>query len=77
MRRLKSGLFYRTPSLGLSEFIPSYFGPLRDDTQVDRTINLEIPSLLDMMFDRPTDGQLSPTFMQNVKIVEGVLHFAE
>nr|WP_320956017.1 CRISPR-associated protein Cas5 [Enterocloster asparagiformis] len=77
MRRLKSGLFYRTPSLGLSEFIPSYFGPLRDDTQVDRTINLEIPSLLDTMFDRPTDGQLSPTFMQNVKIVEGVLHFAE
>lgn len=77
MRRLKNGIFYRMPSLGLSEFIPSYFGPLRSDTQVDRTINLEIPSMLDTMFDRPTDGQLSPVFMQNVKIREGVMHFAE
>ena len=77
MRRLKNGNLYQTPVLGLSEFPASYFGPLRPDTFVDQTINLDIPSMLDTMFDRPTNGRLSPVFMQNVKIREGVLNFAE
>lgn len=77
MRRLKKGILFRTPVLGLSEFIPQYFGPLRPDTHVDRSINLDIPSMLNTMFDRPTDGNLFPDFIQNVKIREGVMHFAE
>ena len=76
-RRLKRGLFARTPTLGLREFVPSYFGPLRPDTAPDPAVNLVIPSMLDTMFDRPTRGKLSPTFRQDVAIEKGVLRFAE
>ncbi|MDO4272382.1 MAG: CRISPR-associated protein Cas5 [Eubacteriales bacterium] len=76
-RRLRKGLFYRMPSLGISEFTADYFGPLREDTFVDESINITIPSMLDTMFDRPTNGRLAPKYVQNVQIEKGVLRYAE
>jgi len=76
MRRLRQGSFRYTPCLGWKEFVPSYFGPLRTTTTVDKTINLIIPSLLFTMFDEPNNGKVFPLFKQNVEIVEGVLEYA-
>lgn len=74
-RRLSSGFLFSTPFLGLKEFTPSYFGPLRKHTAPDRSINLVIPSMLSTMYSRPTDGKVSPCFLQNVAIREGVMFF--
>jgi CRISPR-associated protein Cas5d len=75
MRRLRMGQFHSTPFLGWKEFVPSYFGTLRDETTVDESINLTIVSMLDLMYDTEIFGQLSPSFKQDVEIVQGVLDF--
>ncbi len=74
-RRLKQGSFHYTPCLGWKEFVPSYFGPFRDSTEVDKSINLVIPSMLYSMFDRPENGKVKPIFKQDVSIIEGELHY--
>lgn len=76
-RRLKQGRLYRTPCLGWSEFTPSYFGPLRDSTKREASINDEIPSMLHSVFNAESRGHIGPWFRQNVKIENGVLSFAE
>ncbi|PKM42448.1 MAG: CRISPR-associated protein Cas5 [Firmicutes bacterium HGW-Firmicutes-8] len=75
LRRLKQGSFRYTPCLGWKEFVPSYFGPLRDSTNVDKSINLVVPSMLYSMFDKPENGRLHPIYKQDVKIVEGILNY--
>lgn len=75
-RRLTLGRFYQTPCLGWSEFVPSYFGPLRQTTRARGDINLTVPSMLRRVFDRECAGQYGPTFDQNVRIEKGVLSFA-
>ena len=75
-RRLSAGQFYTTVFLGWKEFTPFYFGPLRENTKVDQSINLVIPSMLFTMYDRPTDGRVSPAFIQNVEIREGEMFYA-
>lgn len=77
LRRLRSGLLHSTPFLGWKEFVPTYFGPLRKETVPEKSINLVIPSLLDEMYDKPTNGNVSPRFKKNVQIVKGVLDYAE
>ena len=77
LRRLESGQFFATPFLGWKEFTPTYFGPLRETTAADQTINLVIPSMLSTMYSRPTNGLLAPTFMQNVAVEKGVLVYAQ
>ena len=74
-RRLQAGALFVTPFLGLKEFTPSYFGPLRDFTAPDAAINLVIPSMLSAMYDRPTDGKVAPRFLQNVEIRGGGMFF--
>ncbi len=76
-RRLRNGQAYATPCLGWKEFTPSYFGPFREETSVDRSINLEVPSMLHEVFDRPMNGSWNPTFVQNCRIQEGVLAYAQ
>ena len=77
VRRLAQGQFFRTPFLGWKEFTPSYFGPLRETTQVDPTVNLIIPSMLATMYTRPTQGTVDPSYLQNIKIEGGVLQYVE
>lgn len=72
-RRLKRGQFFHTPCLGWKEFVPSYFGPLREATSPCKEINFVIPSLLMSVFP---DGYASkPRFLfaQNVEVREGVM----
>ena len=77
MRRLIMGQFNTTPFLGWKEFIPNYFGPLRGTTAADQTINMVIPSMLNSMYTRPTDGKVAPKFVQDVKIEGGVMLYTE
>ena len=76
-RRLEQGRFYRTPCLGWSEFVPSYFGPLRQASQVREDIDLSVPSMLRRVFDRDSAGLYGPTFDRDVQVEKGVLFFAQ
>lgn len=83
-RRLKQGRCHRTPCLGWSEFTASYWGSFRDGqegrplvTEVDQSLEIEIPSLLQTVFDRPTDGVFQPTFQQHARITKGGLSYVE
>jgi len=83
-RRLKQGRCHRTPCLGWSEFTASYWGPFRDGqegrplvTEVDESIEMEIPSLLQRVFSQPTHGVFRPVFKQNAKIIKGRLSYVE
>ena len=75
-RRLLQGRLYRTPCLGWSEFVPSYFGPLRSETRRHEEITLVIPSMLRSVFNKDSAGKFGPTFVQNVNVLKGVLSFA-
>lgn len=75
LRRLNQGSFRCTPCLGWKEFVPNYFGPIRNSTTRDKSINLLIPSMLFSMFDAPGNGKIKPIFKQNVHVVEGVLYY--
>ena len=74
-RRLKKGQCYYMPCLGWKEFVPSYMGPLRKDTEVEKSINQILPSMLHSVFDSPINGKAKPTYRQNVEILEGVLKY--
>ncbi|MBR4250186.1 MAG: CRISPR-associated protein Cas5 [Verrucomicrobia bacterium] len=76
-RRLAQGYFHTTPFLGWKEFVPFYFGKLRNSTHPDSSINLIIPSMLENMYDKVIEGKVSPTFKQNVKIEKGVLNYVK
>ena len=77
---MAKGQTYYTPCLGWKEFVPSYFGPIREENKngdkikPDKTVNVIIPSLLHSMWDR---GKVKPTFRQNVEIKEGVMTYED
>lgn len=71
--RLQCGQTFYTPCLGWKEFVPSYFGPFREKTQRDTTVDdIIIPSLLCSMWDH---RQLKPEYVQNWHIVNGVMSY--
>ena len=78
--RLANGQTYYTPCLGWKEFVPSYFGPIRErdedgnSIEPDKTVNVGIPSLLHSMWKH---RKLQPIFRQNVEIKEGVMLYEE
>ena len=78
-RRLKNGQCHHTPCLGWSEFVPRYWGQIRESTEVDTGVNLNLVSVLKGVFDTPLQGQFKPTFQHgdNAWIKEGVFHYAQ
>jgi len=84
-RRLKKGQCYKTPSLGWNEFVPSYWGALRDNeslsdaTEVDTEINLDLVSVLNQVFSKAVNGQYKPRFQQGKEawIKKGEFNYAE
>jgi CRISPR-associated protein Cas5d len=79
-RRLENGQTFYTPCLGWKEFIPNYFGPLRNTDksgnkiEPDKTVNVIIPSFLHSMWEH---GKVRPTFRQNVEVREGVMIYED
>jgi CRISPR-associated protein Cas5d len=76
-RRLAAGTWFTTPSLGWKEFAPSYVGPPRPGLEPCVTENHEIPSMLHTVFDTPQTGKINPRFASNLKVTNGVLHYAQ
>ncbi|MBW7897409.1 CRISPR-associated protein Cas5 [Candidatus Brocadiaceae bacterium B188] len=76
-RRLKQGRFYYTPCLGWKEFVPSYVGAFREGTKKQEDINMVIPSMLHSVFDKISDGQISPTYTVDAEIKKGELIYAK
>jgi len=76
-RRLSNGQCHAYPCLGWKEFTPSYVGPFRDSTQVEESINADLPSMLHSVFDKAVNGVWQPRFTQDVRIERGVLQYAE
>ena len=75
-RRLKRGQCFRPPRLGWSEFLCSYWGEFRDGvTEVDDALELDIPSMLLAVWDSPVNGQYAPVFVQDVRVLGGVLDY--
>lgn len=76
LRRLERGQWFQTPALGWREFTCSYWGPVREDTEVDEAVNLTIPSMLIGLWDRPVGGAWRPRYAQEARIERGVLRYA-
>lgn len=78
--RLEKGQTFYTPCLGWKEFVPSYFGPLRErdkqgkKVEPNKDINLIIPSLLHSVWEHQ---QVKPTYRQNAEIKEGVMYYKD
>ena len=75
-RRLNKGQWFYTPCLGWKEFAPDYVGPLRSETRVCESENHELPSMLRMVFDRPQQGCVKPTYYQGMEVAGGALEYA-
>ena len=78
-RRLNFGQCYHTPCLGWSEFVPHYWGPFRDNTEIDSKVTLNLVSVLKSVFDSATHGQYDPHFQQDCDawVQEGVFRYAQ
>ena len=76
-RRVKQGRCFRTPALGWREFTCDYWGSFRDGWEVDDALDIEIPSMLDRLWDRETHGSYVSRFRQNARIEKGVLAYVE
>lgn len=76
-RRVKQGRCFRAPALGWHEFTCDYWGPFREEYEVDDALELEIPSMLDRVWDREHAGKYLSRFRQDVRIEKGVLTYAE
>jgi CRISPR-associated protein Cas5d len=74
-RRLKRGQWFVQPCLGWKEFTPSYCGPFRDNTKVQKNINTVLPSMLREVFPDGYNSQPRFTYDQNVKIEKGILEY--
>jgi CRISPR-associated protein Cas5d len=76
-RRLNYGQCHHTPALGWREFTCSYWGPFRENYEVDTELDLTIPSMLVSVWDRANAGGYGPRFTQDIRVRRGVLRFAE
>jgi len=77
-RRLKRGQCYSIPVLGLREFTPSYFGPLREDTHVLASMpDVNITSMLRMVFSEGYNSPVSFIYDQDVTIKHGILNYSK
>ncbi len=76
-RRVGAGQCFRTPALGWHEFTCDYWGAFRDEYEVDDALDLEVPSMLSAMWDRPVAGAYLSRFQRDVRIDRGVLTYVE
>lgn len=83
-RRLKKGQCHSTPCLGISEFVASYWGPVRDEstksefkTEVDTGVSLDLVSVTKQVFNKAVGGKYAPEFQtgEKAKIKQGVFEY--
>jgi len=72
-QRLANGQTFYTPCLGWKEFVPSYVGTFRPDTQREKSVDeIVIPSFLRSMWDH---RELKPEYVQDWIIVKGAMSY--
>jgi CRISPR-associated protein Cas5d len=77
-RRLDEGKSKYAPSLGWKEFLPTYFGPPRPQTdarperRLQDGLEFSLPGFLLSVWDSPTNGKYSPIFAE-VMVKNGTL----
>jgi CRISPR-associated protein Cas5d len=76
-RRLLRGQCFAIPFLGWKEFVPSYFGPFREETEVFTGISTVVPSMLRQVFSHGHNSEVAIVYDQNVAITNGVLTFTQ
>jgi len=77
-RRLQRGQCYGLPHMGWSEFICSYFGPLREEMEVCTIeTDIVIPSMLREVFGGGYNSSVSYVYDQDVKITKGCLIYPD
>jgi len=74
-RRIRKGQCNHVPCLGTSEFLPTYWGELRDTTKPLGEINLTVPLMLKTPFNKLWNGVFKPQFMTNVEVKNGVVMY--
>jgi CRISPR-associated protein Cas5d len=74
-RRVKRGQCFTMPFLGWKEFAPNYFGEFRDTTNVQRDIQMVIPSMLREVFSNGYASECAFTYEQDIAINSGVMEF--
>ena len=74
-RRLKKGQWFTLPFLGWKEFTPSYIGPFRPETEVQKDINTVLPSMMREVFPDGYNSEVKFTYDQNVQINDGILYY--
>jgi CRISPR-associated protein Cas5d len=74
-RRLKRGQWFVLPCLGWKEFTPSYVGPFREGTNVEKGITTVLPSMLREVFPDGYNSKVRFTYDQNVEIARGILTY--
>ncbi len=74
-RRLKRGQCFTIPFLGWKEFTPNYWGQFRDNTQIQKDINMAIPSMLREVFSSGYLSEPKYIYDQNIVIDEGEMVF--
>lgn len=70
-RRIRNGRTKYVPTLGWREFVPDYFGVLRQETKPVAGLNFNVPALLHSIFDEPVDGNYKPVFQPNACVRDG------
>ncbi|MEG2623359.1 MAG: CRISPR-associated protein Cas5 [Clostridia bacterium] len=76
-RRLKCGQSFSSIALGWREFTPSYFGVLRDTTNVLTDLpSIIIPSMLRQVFSKGYQCQVAYVYDHDVVINNGVLVYS-
>lgn len=71
--KLENGCTFYAPCLGWKEFLPTYFGPIREKDKLPCSeITVIIPSILHSMWE---NQRLQPTFKQDWEIVRGVMSY--
>ena len=73
--RLRNGRLYYMPCLGWKEFVPSYMGPFRPETEMNTSINETMASMLHSVFDKPVNGERNPEFRHDASIKNGELNY--
>lgn len=73
MRRLKRGVFFTLPYLGLRSMGATYVGPLRADTTANSSVNLDIPIMYRDGYHLDNGKAI---FDVNVQIRNGELRYA-
>jgi len=67
----------KSPSCGHSEMFPTYIGPVRPETQINKGFTMIIPDFLIRTFKGLIDGKFDPFYAESIKVDKGFFDYYE